>query len=203
MEKPALTWLETVYMEDLIRDIDRASICDETESSTKRKFPIELQAEILHPSVIILVKLVHVVIRIGGAAMKRQRGRYGYIREKSLVDTLPINSRIKGGGMFGIVDRDWREDSAGIFPNTAKFWVDSLFHLPPSLGFHPSGIIDVGGGRGLDGRDHPSKEHILLIIGIGMNILLLFTGIGMNTLLLLTEIGMNTLLVIVIEIVET
>ena len=79
VEKPALSWLVTVSMEDLIWDIDRTSICEETESSTERKLPIELRAKVLHPSVAILIELILVVIRVRGAAMKRQRRRQWYV----------------------------------------------------------------------------------------------------------------------------
>ena len=107
-------------MKDFIWKTDRASIREETENSTERELAIKLRADVPHPSVVTLTELILVVIRVGEAAVNRQRGRQGYIREKSLVDKLPVDLGVEVGGLLGI-DWDWREDGGGIDPNTAKF----------------------------------------------------------------------------------
>ena len=62
-------------MKDFIWKTDRASIREETENSTERELAIKLRADVPHPSVVTLTELILVVIRVGEAAVNRQRGR--------------------------------------------------------------------------------------------------------------------------------
>ena len=66
-------------MEGQVRNINSSIVRHESQSLTERKLPIELRAKVLHPSVVILIELILVVIRVRGAAMKRQRRRQWYV----------------------------------------------------------------------------------------------------------------------------
>ena len=62
------------------------------------------------------------------------------VAEKPLIHLVPVNSWDANIGVSGGMI-DWVEDTSNIFPEAAKFWMDHLHLLPPSLCPHPLGII--------------------------------------------------------------
>ena len=79
MEDPSLADLEHIAVEDLIRNTDGSGICDKPEFGTERKISSE-PGSLVHQSSIV-APLVHilVIVRVYGAAVDGQGGRYRYI----------------------------------------------------------------------------------------------------------------------------
>ena len=196
MEDPSLDCcIIHVSMVDTFGNTNRTSISYITEGSTKRMLFSEFGTQV--PVIPEIAPLVHIVVecRIWRTSKDRLVGGRWYVGQEPLVHLLPINHWVVGVDTgAGVETSNIREYVGKIGPNTAKFWVDLLYHFPPPLLLGPDWIEDTGGCYGVDGGEHGFDEpiHIIRTIAGGNNIMLQM--IGSNNILLLMISGNNILL---------
>ena len=149
MKNPTMGGLILVSMENMVRNTNGSSICVETKSRTKWILLGELGTHIHWSSIIGSLIDCLVALCILKTSMDRDLDWSRNVREESLVDNGPVNSRIVDTGGGGPLDRT--KDGGGIGPDREEIRTDPLLHLHHPLLLGLLGVVDVGRGQGLYG----------------------------------------------------
>ena len=105
MKNPSMVGLVPVSMENMIRDINGTGICQETKFRTKWKLLGEFGTHIHWSSIIGSSIDSLVAVRILKTSMDGELDWFRNVREESLVNNGPVNSRKVGTGGGGPLDR--------------------------------------------------------------------------------------------------